>query len=178
MAKEKQLFHTVEEAKLKELVRHSYLLDEVISYNENGVKEIPAFTLALPILGFDARRWHKPKHVALHVVIGNETKSYFVFLLENKYGEKLKLALPMEDHATNLPVPYMSGELHIAKNEPKYATKGDRKKNIFTIPLSETLKEVYRYGMILFMDKHGILDNPDSQALSQQEPEVEISEAQ
>lgn len=176
MTKPKQLFHTVNEAKLQDLVKGSILLDEVITYSENGVREIPAFTLAIPVPGFDARRWNNPKRAVLHVVIGKAHKSYFVFLLENKYGEKLKLALPMEDHAANIPVPFMASEIRFAKNEPKYENKGDRQKNIFRVPLNGELREVYRYGMVLFMDKHGVLENADSQALTH-EPEIEFSES-
>lgn len=161
---------------MKDLVDGAYLLDDVITFNEQGVTDIPAFTLAVKIPGFDARRWHKPAKAVLHVLIAKTYKSYFVFHLHNKYGETLKLALPMEDHAALLPVPYMSSELRIARFEPVYAHKGDRQKNIFTIPLTGEMREVYRYGMVLFMDKHGILDNADSEALTR-DPDIEFSDA-
>jgi hypothetical protein len=176
LAKEEQLFHTVEEEKLKDIVRGSYLLSDTIMYDEIGIKNIPAFVLEEDIKGFKSQRWHVQKDVVLHVAIGKEYKSYFVFIITNKHGEEMRFSLPMEDHAPHLPSIMMTGEVRIAKNNPKYETKGDRKKNIFTVKLSDEVREVFRYGLLLFMDKSGMLNRSDSKALTLEETEIEFTE--
>lgn len=171
----KQLFHTVEEHTFTDKLKNTLLLDELILYKDKGVKDIPLFCLTSPCAGFHPRDWNRPKDVSLHVLIGKEYKSYFIFIVTNKYGNTLSFALPMEDHSGSLPFPMMAGELRISFPSPSLHTKGDRKKNVCIIPLKGEVLEVYRYGLLLFMDKHGILNNKNStEVLDRQEEKAEV----
>jgi hypothetical protein len=95
MAKNEQLFHTIDDERMKELVKEAYLLDEVKKYTDKGKVKF-AFQISLPLKGFDARKWNNPKSVKLHVAIGNKYKSYLVFIIDNRYGQQgNRLALPL-----------------------------------------------------------------------------------
>jgi hypothetical protein len=162
----KNMFHVIEQDELRSLLNDSILLGSMDTYNEPGMKEIPVFRSEIKLPNFVGKEWCNPKKVEVHVLIGKEYKSYFLFVLRNKYGRELKLALPMEDNVMMLPVIQMSKEIRFTSEEKRLTTKGDRKKAIAIVPLRNEAHEVFKYGLALFLDKSGMLNPNQSEAVA------------
>lgn len=164
-------FHTIKDEDIPNLLVGAEMLTEVDNYNENGMTNIPVFRLWHDYKGkLDGRRWKGAK-VVVHVILGKDSESFFLFILQNKHREELKIAFPAGSFATLIPLLLMTKELRFTTFQRDLSTKGAREKNIIKVKLQGESLQTYKYGAMLFMDMAGMLNHPESQVIKKEENE-------
>jgi len=163
-------FKVVEEEKLYETIRDSYLLDKVVFYNDRALRSIPAFMMAIDVKFFDVRKMSDPSIVNVSVCLGKKQTSYLVFAIETKGGERYKFALPMDSFVQTIPIIGMAREVRIVRHGSELKDKGQKKKDVLIIKLKGEALNITRVGITLMMDKLGLLKTRKSKVIDGKEP--------
>ena len=138
----------------KRLLEGSWLLGEMTTFSQNGLKDIPVFHTIAEDKRLVIPYWADAKLVDLNVMLGGDKyPSYILLSLMNQTRNGIRFAFPFDKFPEMSTLLMIYREILIAGKDADTSTKGARRKNIIRVKIEKKEHlDTLLQGVLLYMD--------------------------